>query len=103
MADEQADLGGIREELSSRQASDGQFQFDAAALKRARPLDAQAVEKILERWSKLSEESRRTLLIQIVPPLAERLQMECPPPTDWFAFVRDFLAAEYRRQHRKLG
>ena len=72
-------------------------------LKRAREHDVQAVEKVLERWSKLPESDRQLLLQRMVPPLAARLQTECPPEAEWFTFLRDFLAAEYRRQHRKLG
>jgi hypothetical protein len=61
------------------------------------------VEKLLERWSKLTDAERQALLQRIVPPLAARLEVECPPPEDWPVFLRDLLAAEFRRQHRQLG
>jgi uncharacterized RDD family membrane protein YckC len=103
VADEPATISDLREQLTAQQAANSQFQFDAAVLKRAREQDVQAVEKILERWSKLSDANQQLLLGRMVPPLAARLQIDCPPQADWFAFLRDFLAAEYRRQHRKLG
>src|SRR5207253_7710422 len=53
VSDERPELGGIRDQLSAQKTSECQFQFDASALKRSRPQDVQAVEKILERWSQL--------------------------------------------------
>jgi uncharacterized RDD family membrane protein YckC len=103
IAEEQATIGDLRDQLAAERSVDGHFRFDIKALKRARPQDVQAVEKILERWSKLSEIDQQLLLERMVPPLASRLQVETPPATDWPAFLRDFLAAEYRRQHRNLG
>jgi uncharacterized RDD family membrane protein YckC len=103
VVDEKADLGSTRDELGALKAVDSQFRFDVTSLGRARPQDVYAVEKLLERWDKLAENDRQLLLGRIVRPLAERLQVECPPPQDWHTFLRDFLAAEYRRQHRKLG
>ncbi|HEY2882471.1 MAG TPA: RDD family protein [Pirellulales bacterium] len=103
VADEPAELGGLRDQLSGQKTTESRFQFDATVLKRARPQDIQAVEKILERWSNLDEAGRRTLLERVVPALAARLKVEQPPEADWFTFLRDLLAAEYRRQHRKLG
>jgi uncharacterized RDD family membrane protein YckC len=103
VVDEKHELGTLRDELSQRRSVDAKFQFDVVALKRARPQDVVAVEKLLERWAKLSQEQRQLFLARIVPPLAERLGLECPPLADCLGFLEDFLAAEYRRQHRKLG
>jgi uncharacterized RDD family membrane protein YckC len=103
IVDEKAELGSMRDELGGQKALDSQFRFDATSLGRARPQDVTAVEKLLERWWSLTDDQRQQLLGRIVPPLAARLQVECPPPADWYVFLRDFLAAEYRRQHRKLG
>ncbi len=103
VTDAKTELGGLRDQLAAQRISERRFQFDAAALKRARVQDVQAVEKILERWPKLSDADRGQLLERMVPPLAIRLQIECPPAADWFTFLNDFLAAEYRRQHRQLG
>jgi len=103
VVDEKNELGTLRDDLEQRRAVDSKFQFDVGALKRARPQDVVAVEKLLERWSKLAEDQRQLFLTRIVPPLAERMQVECPPLPDCLTFLQDFLAAEYRRQHRKLG
>jgi uncharacterized RDD family membrane protein YckC len=103
VTDAKTELGGLRDQLTAERISERRFQFDAAALKRARSQDVVAVEKILERWEKLSDDDRQQLLTRMVPPLAARLQVECPPADDWFTFLSDFLAAEYRRQHRQLG
>ena len=72
-------------------------------LKRARPQDFEAVEKILERWGQIGEMQKEILLAQIVAPLARRLKATEPPEADRVAFLEDLLAAEYRRQHRSLG
>ncbi len=72
-------------------------------MNRARPQDIAAVEKLLERWTSLRKDDRQNIVDRIVVPLATRLQVECPPPSDRYYFLRDLLAAEYRRQHRKLG
>jgi uncharacterized RDD family membrane protein YckC len=103
VVDEKAELGGLREDLSARKVVESQFQFDATVLKRATPHDVTAVERLLERWPKLSQAEQLKLLNQIVTGLAARLQVECPAPGDAYVFARDFLAAEYRRQHRNLG
>jgi len=103
VSDEKTDLGTLREQLSSQRTVGNKFQFDATMLMRARPQDVTAIEKVLERWSNLSDQDRQSLIARMLPPLAARMQIECPPPADGFEFFRDFLAAEYRRQHRKLG
>ena len=62
-----------------------------------------AVEKILQGLGKLSDSDRQSLLGRLVRPLSARLAIECPPEADWLTFLEEFLAAEYRRQYRKLG
>jgi uncharacterized RDD family membrane protein YckC len=101
--DKPESLGDLRATLSQRPAGEAQFAFDAAALKRVRPQDFTAVEKILERWDQLTGEQQRTLLGQVVPPLAARLQVEPPAEDARLRFLHDLLAAEYRRQYRRLG
>jgi hypothetical protein len=96
-------ISKLRLAFSERSAADAQFVFDAGMLKRARPQDFAAVEKILERWGQLTEEQRQMFLGQLVPPLAARLKAELPPEDQRLAFLRDLLSAEYRRQHRSLG
>lgn len=103
VSDRQDALGEVRTALSTRTAGEAKFQFDVAKLKRARPQDFQAIERILDRWDQLSEERQDAFLDQIVPPLVARLQVEMPDEQDHLQFLTDLLAAEYRRQHRSLG
>jgi hypothetical protein len=93
----------VRESLSQRAPAEARFRFDRAALGRARPNDLQAIEKILARWGILNDMERETLLDQIIGPLCARLQVEPPASADRLGFLEDLLAAEYRRQGRRLG
>ena len=101
--DKPESISDLRLLLSQRPSVEAQFVFDAAMLKRARPQDFAAVEKILERWEQLTEGQQETFLDQLVPPLAARLQTDQPPDDQRLQFLHDLLAAEYRRQHRSLG
>ena len=103
VSDEPESLSDLRISLSQRPSGEAKFAFDAAMLKRARPQDFAAVEKILERWEQLTGDQQQTFLGQIVPPLAARLQTDLPPDDQRLQFLHDLLAAEYRRQHRSLG
>lgn len=101
--DKPESLSNLREALARAPAAEARFTFDNSVLKRARPQDFEAIEKILERWSVLNPTQRETLLDQVVPPLVTRLQMEIPVAEDRGLFLQELLAAEYRRQHRRLG
>ncbi len=96
-------ISNLRLSLAQRPAVEAQFVFDAPTLKRARPEDFNAVEKILERWDQLNAIQQETFLGQLVPPLVARLHVESPPYDQRLQFLNDLLAAEYRRQHRSLG
>lgn len=103
VADKPEQISDLREVFAQRAAAESKFRFDATVLKRARPQDVHAIESILERWSGLGVPERELLLNQVVAPLAKRLQVEPPATEDRYQFLEDFLAAEFRRQHRKLG
>jgi uncharacterized RDD family membrane protein YckC len=103
VSDRPETISGLRMALSQRPAVESRFSFDVAMLKRARPQDFAAVEKILERWGQLTEDQREAFLDQLIPPLATRLQTEKPPDDQRLPFLQDLLAAEYRRQHSSLG
>jgi uncharacterized RDD family membrane protein YckC len=103
VSDKPEAISDLRLSLSQRPAGAAQFAFDAATLKRARPQDFEAVEKILERWDQLTADQQRTFLDQLVAPLAGRLKMDLPPADGRVQFLQDLLAAEYQRQHRGLG
>jgi uncharacterized RDD family membrane protein YckC len=101
--DKPESIGSLRQTLAQRPAGEAKFGFDNAMLKRARPRDFEAIEKILERWMQLTEPQKRTFLDQLVPPLAARLKTDLPPEDQRLQFLTDLLAAEFRRQHRSLG
>ena len=101
--DKPESIGSLRQTLMQRPAAEGKFTFDQAMLKRARPGDFEAVERILERWTQLSDQQRQTFLDQLVPPLAARLKADPPAEDQKLQFLTDLLAAEFRRQHRSLG
>jgi uncharacterized RDD family membrane protein YckC len=101
--DKPESISNLRLSLSQRPSGEAQFVFDAATLKRARPQDFAAVEKILERWEQLTGNQQQTFLGQLVPPLAARLKTDLPPDDQRLQFLLDLLAAEYRRQHLSLG
>jgi uncharacterized RDD family membrane protein YckC len=103
VSDRQEAFGGIRDQLAMRKPTEARFSFDAARLKRARPQDFAAIEKILSRWNQLNDTQRAALLQQIIPALAARLQTDVPSDEEALQYLTDLLAAEYRRQHRHLG
>jgi uncharacterized RDD family membrane protein YckC len=96
-------ISNLRLSLAQRPVGEVKFVFDAATLKRARPQDFAAVEKILERWDQLTTNQQQTFLGQLVAPLAARLKTDLPPDEQRLQFLHDLLAAEYRRQHLSLG
>ena len=102
IADRPEQLSNVRQTLVEMPAADARFTFDSTKLGRARPQDFAAVEKILERWEKLTGDQRNALLDQLVPPLVERLKVDPPAVEERVVFLKDLLAAEYRRQHRNL-
>ncbi len=101
--DKPESIGNLRLSLAQRPSGVAQFAFDATTLKRARPQDFDAVERILERWDGLTGDQQQQFLGQIVPPLAARLKTDLPPTDQRLQFLHDLLAAEYKRQHRSLG
>lgn len=101
--DEVTDLGTVREKFASRQAAEAQFRFSPSTLKRLRPSDITAVEQLLERWSELPADLGIELRDQIVTGLVKRMELETPGVQERLQFLEDLLAAEYRRQNRRLG
>jgi hypothetical protein len=100
--DEVEELGLLRQLLLRRSPAEAMYHFDSATLSKARPGDAEAVEKMLERWSEIPQARRAELLRKICGPLAERLGVEPPATQDRRRFLEEFLAAELRRQYRRL-
>ncbi len=102
IVDKPAQLSPIRQALSESSAANAKFTFDGMTLKRLRPQDLQAIERIISRWDAIPESQQDSLLHQLVPPLVNRLQVNPPPLEERLDFLIDLLAAEYRRQHRSL-
>jgi len=100
--DEMSRLSVLRQVLLRRSPAEAKYHFDGAALARARPGDADAVEKILERRAGMPAAKMAALLGKVCVPLAGRLKMDPPPAEDRLRFLEEFLAAELRRQHRRL-
>lgn len=101
--DEVATLATVRERLASRPAAESQFRFTPSVLKELTPTDVTAVEQLLDRWIDLPAERKFQLQNQIVTGLTNRLDLEAPAERDRLRFLEDLLAAEYRRQARRLG
>ncbi len=93
----------IREVLAAAKPVEATFRFDSTMLQKLRPQDLEAIEKLLERWNQIPEQLRHQLIQQIIPPLVKRMNVEAPPASQEREFLTDLLAAEYRRQNRKLG
>ena len=102
VTDASEDLAEVREELSSRPASEARFRFDHAKLSRLSHQDVDAIERILDRWNTLSTDQRYDLLFRMIPPLCKKMQIDEPPESERAEFLQDLLAAEYRRQDRHL-
>lgn len=96
-------LSGLRERLSVRTATDAKFRFDAGRLKKLKPADVMAVERLFERWHSIPLAKRDRFLTQIVDALVVRVGFDAPSREEGVRFLEDLLAAEYRRQARELG
>jgi uncharacterized RDD family membrane protein YckC len=103
IGEETLDLGSVRTELSERKAVDSEFRFDNRSLAKLTESDFEGVERLLERWSSLLEEQKRTMLDRFVPPLAAKMGLEAPPEDRRLRFLEDLLAAELRNRNRLLG
>lgn len=101
--DETPEISDVRTQLSERSPLEAEFRFDAAALKRLQPTDLEAVERLLERWHSLPESQREGLTQRLIEPLVAKLRVATPPAERRVRFLEDLLAAEYRRQNRRLG
>jgi len=100
--DKARELPATRSQLIGRSAGDARYRFDYARLERLRPSDLEAVERLLESWDRLSSEQRQEVVRRMLPALCKRMQLDEPPGDDDRLFLEDLLAAEYRRQERRL-
>jgi len=102
ISEEPTELSPVRNELSERNAAEARFRFDYGKLAALKPTDFEAVEQLLNRWEKLTEEQRRMFVDRLLGALARKMGIEPPPAADRLAFLEDLLAAEFRRQDRRL-
>lgn len=96
-------LNSLRDVLLERPASMRMFRISPVALKQLREVDAEAAEKLLERWESLPPVQREELAATICRGLAARLNMPEPEPAHCQRFLEDLLSAEYQRRHNQLG
>jgi uncharacterized RDD family membrane protein YckC len=96
-------LSTLRTHLLASQATERRFRFDGAMLSRARPVDIEAAEAILDRWPQLSPVQQTDLLARVVDPIAHQLNSPTPDVADRLTFLEDFLTSIYRRDARRLG
>jgi len=96
-------ISGVRAELSNQSAAESTFRFTPADLRKLRPQDFTAVEKLLEQWATIPVARREQLTATIISGLCRVLSIDAPPDPDRIRFLEDLLSAEYRRQNRELG
>lgn len=97
------ELSPIREKLSGIGAADAMFPFDHVKLGKIEPSEFQKVEVILQRIDSVSVNEKSVILNTVVSALVEKMQIDLPKEEYFRRFLEDLLAAEYRRQNRKLG
>lgn len=103
VSDDTTELSPLRVALAKHPPAESRYRFDAAMLKKCRPIDFEAAEQLVERWHTLAEPLRDAVSEKIVTAIAGRVGAESPPPKEHRAFLIDLLAAEFRRQSRSLG
>lgn len=102
ISEEINELARVREVLATRNASDAMFRFDHSRLSRLGPADIDAMERLLDGWGRLSPDKKTQLLSRIIPAICRKIQMEPPESIHGLRFLEELLAAEYRRQDRRL-
>jgi len=102
VSDRPPPLSRVRTELAGRSAAEARYRFDNAALSRLEPADFAALEQLLDRWDDIPHPRLEELLNDLMTPLTGRLQTEAPTAADRLQYLEDLMAAEYRRQARKL-
>jgi uncharacterized RDD family membrane protein YckC len=102
VSDQPEELSIVRQQLAERTAAEARFRFDQAKLSRLRSGDIDAVERMLERWPRLSLDQHQQFAGRLVTALCARLQVDAPPAMERRVFLEDLLAAEFRRQERHL-
>jgi len=96
-------INPLRNELLERERGEINFRFSAGTLEKLSADDVSTIEQFCERMFELEDQRRTGLLEKMVPPLAEKLNVESPDSEHYQSFLLDLLTAEYHRQERRLG
>ncbi|MBA4018941.1 MAG: hypothetical protein C0483_17370 [Pirellula sp.] len=102
VSDAPEQLGAVRQTLAARPAGDARHRFDHAKLGKLAAKDYETIEQVLERWAVLTPAQVFTIGQKLVDSLARKMAIDAPLPQDRKEFLEDLLAAEYRRQDRRL-
>lgn len=92
-------LPRIRLELAGRPEEESRHRFDRRAVSRLTPMDIEFLERLLSRWKSIPPRQRQRLLQRSLPSLARRMETEMPPVVETVNYLKDLLAAEYRRRN----
>lgn len=101
--DEPASLSPLREYLLGRPVADLSYRIEGARLARLGSADVEAMELLLERWEKLTEEQQQQLSQRITENVTAKLQVQAPESYDQLVFLQDVLTQVYIRLSRQLG
>lgn len=74
-----------------------------SAVRKLRPADVEAVEKLLTRLPRMNEEAREAVFSAVLPPLTLRMGVDPPEPKDRVRFFEDLLVTVYCDRTRNLG
>jgi uncharacterized RDD family membrane protein YckC len=101
--DDPDEMSELREQLSQQRPSEAQFRFSTASLAKVSNQDIETVERLLERYPSMQKSDSAPLLARVVDSLSKRLDVELPEESLRVQFLRDFLAAQYHQEYRRLG
>lgn len=102
ISDEPEQLSPVRQQLAARTATDARFRFDYGQLGKLTAADFEVVEQVLDRWPNLAPAQREPIVTRLVGSLCKKMNLDEPSLEDRQLFLEDLLAAEYRRQDRRL-
>ncbi|MEM6471010.1 MAG: RDD family protein [Planctomycetota bacterium] len=103
VVDDPDEMTSQREEISKERIAESEFKFPQVALSKARPQDLETVERLLKRLQGMGDHESGPLLETISSSLAKRLGVEAPEESKQAQFLKDFLAAHYYQEYRRLG
>ncbi len=102
ISDEPQRLSAVRQMLGGRSAAEARYRFDSSKLDKLKPRDFETIEQVLDRWNRMSPVQRFQILNRLLESLCRKMAVEPPPIEERQMFLEDLLAAEFRRQDRRL-